>query len=526
MVRSLQMLADAVPALLAYVDADLRYTFTNNRLREWLGEGDIVGRTMRDVLTEAAFEEVLPHIQQALRGEAVTFEAILPYRDGQTRELRATYTPEIGPGGNVLGFVAVAVDITAEKQMERELRQTIERLSRTEEVAVAANRAKDDFVAAVSHELRTPLNSMLGWAQMLKQGVLDAPTREKAIDTIVRNAQMQSRLVNDLVDVSRVVSGQLRLDIQQVELIPVVREAIETIRPSATAKEIRIEERLDPKAEPILGDPTRMQQVVWNLLSNAVKFTPPGGRISVLLERAGRDVRIVVRDTGRGIKRDFLPFVFDRYRQANPRTARQGGLGLGLSIARHLVELHGGSIEAHSAGENQGSELVVTIPWWNPQDVRPRSAQEEDAPREADLERLRVLLVEDDADNRELLSTMLRSFQAEVRAADSASGALAALEEWTPDVIVSDINMPDRDGYSLIKAIRARPPERGGLTPAVALTGFARQEDHRRALDAGYQVHIPKPASPATVVAVLGFLRRQLPPTPVSESGRSTIRNS
>jgi PAS domain S-box-containing protein len=519
MVRSLQKLADAVPALLAYIDAKLKYTFVNRRYLDWLDEGDVVGSRLADVLTDEAYQKVLPRFQRALKGETVTFEAVLPYRNGQTREVRVTYTPDIEADGGVQGVVAVGEDITDEKARQREFQRTIDRLSAAEEAAVAANRAKDDFVAAVSHELRTPLNSILGWAQMLKQGVLDAPTRERALDTIVRNAQMQSQLVNDLVDISRVVSGQLRLDIREVELIPVIKEAIETIRPAAAVKEITIVDELDPKAEPILGDPSRMQQVIWNLISNAIKFTPAGGRITVLLERVGRDVRIVVRDTGRGIAKDFLPFVFDRFRQADTRGSRQGGLGLGLSIVRHLVELHGGSVEARSAGENQGSEFAVTIPWWNPKDVRPRSPGEDDVPRDADLENLRVLLVEDDADNRDLLSTMLLSFKAEVRATASASEALVALEEWRPDIVVSDINMPDGDGYNLIRAIRGLPPERGGLTPAVALTAFARQEDHRRALDAGYQVHIPKPANPAKVVAVLGFLRRQLPRR---DSARST----
>ena len=523
MVRSLQKLADAVPALLAYFDAKLKYTFVNKRYLDWLGQGEVVGRKLADVLTDEAYQKVLPHFQRALNGEPVTFEAVLPYRSGQTRELRITYTPDTEPDGRVRGVVAVGQDVTDEKARQRELQRTIERLSAAEEAAVAANRAKDDFVAAVSHELRTPLNSILGWAQMLKQGTLDGPTRERALDTIVRNAQMQSQLVNDLVDISRVVSGQLRLDIREVELIPVIMESIETIRPAAVAKAITIEHELDPKAEPILGDPSRMQQVIWNLLSNAIKFTPAGGRITVLLQRVGRDVRIVVRDTGRGIAKSFLPFVFDRFRQADPRGTRQAGLGLGLSIVRHLVELHGGTVEARSAGENQGSEFAVTIPWWNPKDVRPRSEGENDVPRDADLENLRVLLVEDDADNRDLLSTMLRSFKAEVRATGSASEALVALEEWRPDIVVSDINMPDGDGYSLIRAIRGLPAERGGLTPAVALTALARQEDHRRALDAGYQVHIPKPANPAKVVAVLGFLRRQLPPR---DAGSSVARST
>jgi PAS domain S-box-containing protein len=513
MVRSLQVLADAVPALLAYVSAELKYTFANKRYRESFGwDEPIVGQSVVDVIGADALATVQPHIDAVLAGRTVSFETVVTYRRGSTREIRATYTPDLDPEGRVLGFVSVVEDITNEKALERELRQTIEHLSHAERHAVAANRAKDDFVAVVSHDLRTPLNSILGWAQMLKQGVLDEPARQKAVDTIARNAQMQAQLVNDLVDMSRVVSGQLRLDIQEVELIPVIREAVETVRPAAAAKGIVLEEDLDAKAEPILGDPVRMQQVVWNLLANAVKFTPSGGRITVCLERAGRDVRIVVRDTGQGIAADFLPFVFDRFRQGNTPGARRLGLGLGLSIVRHLVELHGGSVQARSAGEGQGSEFSVTIPWWNPKDVRPRAAGEENTPREADLEHLRVLLVEDDADNRDLLCTMLLSFKADVRAAESSREALATLREWRPDVLLSDISMPDGDGYALIKAVRSLPAEQGGLIPAVALTGLARHEDHRRALEAGYQVHIPKPASPAKVVAVLGFLRRQLPP--------------
>jgi PAS domain S-box-containing protein len=404
--------------------------------------------------------------------------------------------------GALQGFAKILTDQT-ERQLAREGAE------HAKSVAEAANRSKDEFLATVSHELRTPLNSIVGWAHLLKQRAVEGATADKALDTIIRNAQIQTRLINDLLDMSRIISGQLRLDIQECELIPVIDAALETLRPAAEAKQIRVESDLDPDAEPILGDPARMQQVVWNLVSNAIKFTPTGGSVRVQLQRADRHVCIVVCDTGPGIAPDVLPFIFDRQKQAwKGSTQRQGGLGLGLSIVRHIVELHGGIVEARGGREGQGAELVVTVPWWNPKELRP-AAESPDGATPIDLQGMRVLLVEDEADPRELVTVMLRAFNAQVHAVATADEALAAITTSPPDVLVADIRMDNVDGYALIRDVRSLPPERGGRIPAIALTALTRQEDHRRALDAGYQVHVPKPVTPAKLVAVLGFLLRQ-----------------
>ena len=401
--------------------------------------------------------------------------------------------------GTLRGFAKTVRDSTDREEM----RVAVEEAQRAAETA---NRSKDEFLATLSHELRTPLNSIVGWAHMMKQAALDKPTAERALDTIIRNAQAQGRLISDMLDMSRILAGQLRLDLQEVELIPVIEAAMDTLRPAATAKEVTLERDLDPEAEPILGDPLRMQQVVWNLLSNAVRFAPQGGVVNVRLVRAGRHVRIVVRDNGPGIPRQLLPVLFDRYTRGEK--SHGAGLGLGLAIVRHIVELHGGTVEAHSEGPSKGAEFIVTLPWWNPKDIQPADAVE-DGQTVVDLAGMRVLLVEDEADTRELLTVMLRSFNADIHAVATGDEALAALTTAPPDVLISDIRMDTIDGYALIKDVRALPPERGGVVPAVALTALTRQEDRRRALDAGYQVHVPKPVTPAKLVAVLGFLLRQ-----------------
>ena len=417
--------------------------------------------------------------------------------------------------GRLRGYVKILRDQTEQRKADEvkgalmtEAQAARQAAERAQHLAEAANRAKDEFLATVSHELRTPLNAIVGWAHMLRQEGMDRATMHKAVDTIVRNANNQARLINDLLDMSRIVSGRLRLDIQEVELIPVIEAAVDTVRLAAEAREIRLETALDPKAEPILGDAMRMQQVVWNLLSNAIKFTPAGGRVLVRLERAGRHVRISVSDSGQGIAPDFLPFVFQRFRRGDGSSTRQqAGLGLGLAIVRHIVELHGGTVEASSEGPGRGACFEVVMPWWNPKEIEAAGMGNGDAA--LDLQGMRVLLVEDDRDTRELVATMLRHFKAEVNAVGSATEALEAMDRWSADVLVSDIHMPETDGYDLIRAVRARSPERGGAVPAVALTALARSEDHRRALDAGYQVHVPKPVTPAKLTAVLGFLLRQ-----------------
>jgi signal transduction histidine kinase/CheY-like chemotaxis protein len=387
------------------------------------------------------------------------------------------------------------------------------------EEAESANRAKDEFLATVSHELRTPLNAILGWAHMLRANKLDPTTRSRALETIERNAKSQAQLIEDILDVSRIVTGKLRLEVRPVELAAVVESAIDAVRPAADAREIRIEMNLDPRAGPVSGDPNRLQQIVWNLAANAVKFTTKGGRVQVRLERVNSRVEITVCDTGQGISADFMPFVFDRFRQADATSTRRfGGLGLGLAIARHLTEMHGGTIQADSPGEGLGATFIVRLPLIatrverrDPERIQPTAggiASIQSSPR---LEGVNVLVVDDERDTREMLSIMIGQLGAEVRACASSKEAMNLLADWRPDVIVSDIEMPDEDGYELIRKVRRSETDRGvSHVPAVALTAYGRVEDRLRALAAGYQTHIAKPAEPAELAMVIASLAGSL----------------
>lgn len=383
------------------------------------------------------------------------------------------------------------------------------------EEAEMANRSKDEFLATVSHELRTPLNAILGWAHMLRASTLDSTTQTRALETIERNARSQAQLIEDILDVSRIVTGKLRLDVRPVEVASVVEGAIDAMRPAADAKGIQIEAILDPLAGPVSGDPNRLQQVVWNLVSNAVKFTRREGRVQVRLERVDSHIEIIVSDTGQGISSEFLPYVFDRFRQADATsTRRYGGLGLGLAIVRHLVEMHGGTVRADSAGEGAGATFTVQLPLMivntgalRLERIHPvavgNSLPSEKPPT---LEGLRVLIVDDEPDTLAMLRVMVGDFQAEVKCCSSAAEALRVLDDWKPNVLISDIEMPDEDGYQLIRKIRDRDPEDGGNIPAVALTAYARSEDRMRALSAGYQMHLAKPFEPAELAVVIASL--------------------
>jgi PAS domain S-box-containing protein len=391
--------------------------------------------------------------------------------------------------------------------------------SRLRSEAEEANRLKDEFLATVSHELRTPLNSMFGWIRMLRAGRVNEADKARALEIIDRNAQAQAQIIEDILDMSRIITGKLRLDLQPVELPLVIEAAVDSIRPAAEAREIKLQVLLDTKAGPVLGDPNRLQQIIWNLLSNSVKFTPKGGRVRVQLERINSHVEITVADTGHGISPEFLPHVFDRFRQADSSNTRaHGGLGLGLAVVRHLVELHGGTVSAASAGEGQGATFTVRLPLTVVRDTPdrlPSRAKElfGDA-REAswtlalppDLTGVRVLIVDDEADARELLTAVIGQCGAEVAVAASAMEGLDTVREWQPQVIVSDIGMPDEDGYNFIRRVRTLPPEAGGNTPAAALTAYARMEDRVRALSAGYQTHVAKPVDPAELAAVVASL--------------------
>ena len=382
-----------------------------------------------------------------------------------------------------------------------------------------ANRLKDEFLATISHELRTPLNAILGWANLLRAGKLDREMAARALETIERNGKSQAKLIEDLLDISRIITGKLRLNVQPVEMTSVIEAALGVIRPAADAKEIRLQVILDPHAGPVSGDPERLQQVVWNLLSNAIKFTPKDGRVQVRLERQDSHVTLTVSDNGKGISPEFLPFVFDRFRQAEAGFTRaHGGLGLGLSIVRHLVEQHGGSVAADSDGEGRGATFTIHLPLMIVHSSRstaerrammaasatPPGPQLECPP----LTGLRLLVVEDDPDARVLLQTMLKKCEAEVKAADSAARALAILAEWRPDLLISDIEMPREDGYSLIRQVRSRGRTDGQRLPAIALTAHARAEDRVRALTAGFDAHVAKPVEANELLTVILSLAR------------------
>jgi signal transduction histidine kinase/ActR/RegA family two-component response regulator len=399
---------------------------------------------------------------------------------------------------------------------ERERLLAREQAARAE--AEAANRMKDEFLATVSHELRTPLNAIIGWSHMLRTESFDEATVARALATIERNAQSQAQLIEDILDVSRVVAGKLRLNVGPVDLAPVINAAVDSVQLAADSKGIRLAVTLDPSARHVSGDAGRLQQIVWNLLSNAIKFTPEGGRVEVRLGRAGRDVQIRVSDTGEGVAPEFLPHVFDRFRQADgTSTRRHGGLGLGLAIVRHLVELHGGTVTADSPGEGLGASFTITLPpAAAPAPARAKRGVAAAARPGADagarhdplpmLEGVRVLLVDDDRDTLNMLAAVLTACRATIHTASSADEALEALRWFRPDVLVSDLAMPGEDGYSLIKRLRAHEGEAGGKIPAVALTAYVRVKDRTRALAAGFNMFVPKPVEPTELIAAVASL--------------------
>jgi signal transduction histidine kinase len=390
------------------------------------------------------------------------------------------------------------------------------RLRAAENEARDANRVKDEFLATLSHELRTPLSAILGWSTMLADGRLDAAHSRRAVQSIARSARNLARLVDDVLDVSRVVNGSLRLDVESVLMTSVVDGAVDSVRPAAEAKSIDLSVVVDRSELVVAGDHGRLQQIVGNLLSNAVKFTPKGGHVRVTLERANSWAELVVADTGRGIDPEFLPFVFEPFRQADGKTTRSvGGLGLGLAIVRDLVELHGGSVRAESAGEGLGATFTVRLPIravkpdrrQHPVALRSGAAPEDPAADDGpDLQGVTLLIVDDDSETRELLMAMVRRVGASATAAASAVEALGILADVRPDLILCDVAMPGQDGYSFIGKVRSRSAEEGGRIPAIALTAYARAEDRKRSLLAGFQSHVAKPAEPAELMALIATL--------------------
>ncbi len=374
---------------------------------------------------------------------------------------------------------------------------------------------KDEFLATLSHELRTPLNAILGWSQLIQRNK-DLPQKAKeGLEVIERGARSQARLIDDLLDMSRIISGKIRLDVQRLDLATIIEAAVTTVKPAAEAKGVRLQVVLDPIAGPVKGDPNRLQQVVWNLVSNAVKFTPKGGRIQVFLERVNSHLEITVSDTGEGIEPHFLPHVFDRFVQADASTTRiHGGLGLGLSIVKQLIDLHGGSVRAKSPGKGKGSTFIVSLPFIVvyeeheelPHKIHPNRFSNELPYQNLNLKGIKILAVDDEPDARELIKRLLEDFNAEVETAESAHQAIRILKEYKPDILISDIGMPGDDGYEFIRQVRALSPEEGGAIPAIAVTAFARSQDRTRAIMAGFQIHLSKPIEPSELVVIVGSL--------------------
>jgi PAS domain S-box-containing protein len=475
---------------------------------------EAVGRPILLLVPDDRQEEEPRILETLRRGERIEhFETERVRKDGERIPVSISVSPIRDSAGNVVGAAKIARDVRVRRTMEAEREDLLmrERAARAE--AEAASSSKDTFLATVSHELRAPLSPILSWARLLLEGRLDAEKTRHALAAIERNARSQSQLIDDLLDYSRVTAGKMRLEVRPVDLVPVTQAAVEVVRLAAEAKNIQLQVTLDAKAGRISGDPDRLQQVVWNLLSNAVKFTPKGGRVRVVLERVDSSVELAVNDTGQGIPAEFLPHIFERFQQADASTSRRhGGLGLGLAIVRYIVELHGGTVDAESS--EAGATFTVRLPLMSSERrtaegdlLHPASPALLENHAYPSLHGVRVFVVDDDADANEVLRTILSGCGAEVRAARSAAQALEGLTAWKPDLVVSDIAMPDEDGYALVEKIRAREEQIGRL-PVIALTAYATKEDRVRLLAAGFQIHVPKPIDPTEVVAAVANVAR------------------
>ena len=504
-------------------DAELTIRWWNHWLesRSNRTSAEMIGQNLLDLYPDLAERGLDKYYKDALEGQIKLLSQrlhhyLLPMapQGDETSFKMMQQSARIAPlveGDRVIGTITVIDDVTERISRENQLMRLLSREQAARKEAEMANRTKDQFLATVSHELRTPLNAISGWVQLLIKRDVDPQFLAHGLEVVDRNVRMQTKIIEDILDVSRIITGKLSLSVTQVNLVSVIEAALDALRLAADAKGIRLEWALDPDSGPVSGDPARLQQVVWNLISNAIKFTPRGGVVNVRLARAESQVEIVVSDTGKGISNDFLPFVFERFRQADSSSTRHhSGLGLGLAIVRHLVEMHGGTVSAASEGEGRGATFILRLPIMAvrrtedtvPQSNSNRSGNDTESvfsgrsnlsDDKAKLSDIRVLIVDDEADARELLEVILLQFGAEVKGATSVQQALEILECWKPDAIVSDVGMPNEDGYSLIQKVRMLEPARGGLTPAIALTGYGRPEDRLQLLSAGYQIHLSKP---------------------------------
>jgi PAS domain S-box-containing protein len=472
---------------------------------------EVIGKPVTILIPPGRLNEEPYILERLRRGERVDhYETVRRRKDGSEVDFSLTVSPVRDKSGKVIGASKIARDISGRRQAEERLKEALAREREARVEAERANRSKDEFIALISHELRSPINAILGWTHALREQRHDEQLFDRSTEVIERNARTQLRMIEDLLDTASVINGKLMLEVRPTDLVEVIEKAEEVVRQAARAKDISLDTHLDRNVGQITGDPDRLQQVVWNLLSNAVKFTNEGGRVEVRLERIDPYVQIVVRDTGRGIKPEFLPYLFDRYRQAEPSGGRRsGGLGLGLSLTRQLVEMHGGSVAAESEGEGKGATFTVKLP------VRAvYTAETEDASSASSLRGplagVWAVVVDDDADARALVTKVLELSGARVSAFSSTCEAIDLLMDDTvprPDILISDLSMPGEDGISLVGKLRGWEQTRGyGAMPAVALSAFGRHQDRKRALEAGFQAHVTKPAESAELVILVESL--------------------
>ena len=511
-------------------DTQLRVIVWNRWMELHSGHSaaEMIGRSLFDVYKDAVARGIKEYYEQAVAGHVTVISHalhryILPMRPTHP-ELAFNEMPQsghIGPlshAGVVVGTVTIVEDVSDPLASEAQLRKQIAALQVARTTAENALRAKDEFLSTLSHEIRTPLSAVLGWVRiLLGRQEIDRPTLDRGLQVIERNASAQAKIIDDMLDMARIVAGKLRLEKQPVRLQTVVPTAIDGIMPAAHAKGVTVRTTLNPATPQVNGDPDRLQQVVWNLVSNAIKFTEDRGSIDVRLDVAGSCARISVTDTGQGISPEFLPSVFDRFRQNDASsTRRHGGLGLGLALVRELVELHGGSVRASSAGVNQGSTFTIDLPTIvSPEILQADAGRHDIDDGDASLIGVRVLVVEDEPDARELAVMALEHRGAEVTAVPSSSAGVSAILSSSPyalpHVLVSDIGMPEENGYDFIKRVRALDPNQGGRIPAVSVTAYTTPKEVDRALAAGYQLHVPKPMDPSALVKAVAKLVRRGP---------------
>ena len=470
---------------------------------------DVIGQPLFDVFPSLAERGFDQYYAEALSGQVKILSYslhrfILPTGEGAARMPQRGQVGPLIDGERTVGTITIVEDVSERVATERELRTRIATAERARATAESASRVKDEFLATLSHEIRTPLNAVLGWTRILRSRDFDKETAQRAVEVIDRNASAQLTLISDMLDMARISSGKVRLDMVDVDVSTIVMAAIDVVRPAADAKGVALITELSPRLPMVLGDHDRLLQVVWNLLSNAVKFTDTGGQVTVAVHAKDRLVRLSVSDTGQGITAEFKPQVFERFKQADASSARRhGGLGLGLALVRELVELHGGSVAVDSGGVGQGSTFTVTLPARTSQSraALPRHSAGADT---GTLGGVHILIVEDDPDQREIIVRSVTDVGASVTAVSSAAEALALLRQGTDtDVVVTDVGMPGEDGYSFLRELRKLPSNHGGTLPAIAVTAYATGEDRKRALQEGFVAHVGKPFAPLTLISTI-----------------------